>query len=104
MPVRVGVGEDRVTPVLSGAEVFRLVDELGVPLSLVILELREAQAAFDCYGFCRAAFASANHSYGKVLSMLREDQPDSMPDEVLVRLVQRALVDDEKERRTHAEV
>ena len=41
--------------VLSGKEIFKLVDQNGLPLDIIILELRERNAAFDLSEFIGSA-------------------------------------------------
>jgi len=57
-----GTGIDGTTSVISGAFIFRLVDSIGLPLVIVIQELKDRHLAFDMLGFIQAARKSKNYT------------------------------------------
>lgn len=71
----VGVGSDGVTPVISGAFIFRLVDSIGLPLDILVQELKEKQFAFDMVGFIQAAKDSKNYTAKRLVALFNENRP-----------------------------
>jgi len=56
--------------VLSGKNIFKLMDTKGLPLDLITLELRQRQAIFNVVEFVEAALASKNFTYSKIKERL----------------------------------
>lgn len=71
----VGVGVDGITPVVSGSRMFRLIDSIGLPLDIVIQELKDRHIAFDVLGFVRAARDSKNYTPKRLTALFTENRP-----------------------------
>lgn len=63
---------------IPGEEIFRLMDTLGMDLSLQIDLMREAGVWFDLEGFIRAAKASGNYSEYRVSVILLQEAPEEI--------------------------
>jgi len=58
--------------VISGAEIFKLMDTRGLPLEIINEELRIRGLAFNGVEFIEAALASKNFSYERIKERLVE--------------------------------
>lgn len=90
-----GVGVDGSTPVISGAFIFRLVDSIGMPLDLLIQELKDKHLAFDMLGFIQAAKKSKNYTPKRLKALFNENRPidDDGFDELVDCAIRRAYID-----------
>lgn len=83
-PTYVGVGIDVYTQakkrVVNGNFVFKLMDSKGLPLDIILVELREKSLAFDLIGFIEAAIKSKNYSKKKLRSLIESNRPKNDKD------------------------
>lgn len=73
--IYVGVGTDGTTPIISGAFIFQLIDSIGLPLDIIIQELKERHLAFDMVGFIQAAKDSTNYTPKRLKALFNENRP-----------------------------
>lgn len=66
--------------VLSGKTVFRIMDSVGLPLDIIVQELRAKGAAFDILDFVKAAKKSGNYNTPKGIGRLKERILETMLD------------------------
>jgi alanyl-tRNA synthetase len=87
--IYVGVGTDGATPIVSGAFIFQLIDSIGLPLDIVVQELKEKCLAFDMVGFIQAAKDSTNYTTKRLKALFNENRP--INDENFDKLVDLAI-------------
>ena len=62
-----------IRPVMDGAEVFKLMDSIGLPLDIIRDLLEENKMAFDVRGFIIAARNSKNFTQERLTMLLTRD-------------------------------
>jgi alanyl-tRNA synthetase len=62
--------------VLSGTEIFKLMDSHGLPLDLINDMLRDNNMGFNVLEFVQAAYKSKNFKRDRILRVLLRDLPE----------------------------